>query len=308
MQHAAEQCFQLRDHRDGPTLLVRRRQNAGPAVLYVHGATFPSALSVAWRIEGRSWMDDLHAHGFDAWAFDFVGYGGSDRYSAMTDPQEGAPLGRASQAASQIARVVEHICRETGRSRVSLVAHSWGTMPAGLYVTQGPERVDSLCLFGPIVQRQTQQPPDIGSMPAWRFVTLAEQRASFYDGLPEGHPPVLFEPELEEWGPAYLATDPEAYSHVPPAVKVPGGPFADSRAAWAGDLAYAPELLRVPTLLVRGEWDTICNDADAAWLLARIAHPVRRDAKLEKGTHRMHLERSREGLFRTVREFLKSLR
>ena len=81
---------------DGPGLLVRRQQSAGLPVLYVHGATFPSALSVAYRFNGRSWMDDWNARGFDAWAFDFAGYGGSDRYS--DDAQSEAIPGRFRSA------------------------------------------------------------------------------------------------------------------------------------------------------------------------------------------------------------------
>ena len=45
------------------SLLVGRRR----AVLYVHGATFPSALSVAHRFDGRSWRDALCEAGFDVW-------------------------------------------------------------------------------------------------------------------------------------------------------------------------------------------------------------------------------------------------
>jgi len=33
-------------------------------VLYVHGATFSSALSIAHRFDGRSWRDDLAAAGY----------------------------------------------------------------------------------------------------------------------------------------------------------------------------------------------------------------------------------------------------
>src|SRR4051812_17543944 len=46
-------------------------------VLYVHGATFPSALSIAHRFDGRSWRDELCAAGFHVWGFDFHGYGHS---------------------------------------------------------------------------------------------------------------------------------------------------------------------------------------------------------------------------------------
>ena len=58
-------------------------------VLYVHGATFPSALSIAHRFDGYSWRDALCAEGFDVWGFDFLGYGGSDRYPEMNEPKVG---------------------------------------------------------------------------------------------------------------------------------------------------------------------------------------------------------------------------
>jgi len=78
------------------TLLVRRWPGAGEPVLYVHGATFPSALSVGYRLAGRSWADQLHASGFDVWAFDFIGFGGSTRPAAMNGPAAGVlPIGRA---------------------------------------------------------------------------------------------------------------------------------------------------------------------------------------------------------------------
>jgi pimeloyl-ACP methyl ester carboxylesterase len=55
-------------------------------VVYVHGATFPSALSIAHRFDGYSWRDALCDAGFDVWGFDFLGYGYSDRYPEMNEP------------------------------------------------------------------------------------------------------------------------------------------------------------------------------------------------------------------------------
>ena len=99
------------------TLLVRRWPGAGEPVLYIHGATFPSALSIGYRFEGRSWADHLHARGFDVWGFDFAGFGGSPHYRQMREPAAGnSPLGRTPDAIPQIAAVVEHIARETGRN------------------------------------------------------------------------------------------------------------------------------------------------------------------------------------------------
>src|SRR6266852_9724009 len=80
------------------------------AVLYVHGATFPASLAIGFRFDGVSWMDDLVQAGFDVWAFDFLGYGGSSRYAEFTEePTAHPPLGRARVAADQISAVVHFV-------------------------------------------------------------------------------------------------------------------------------------------------------------------------------------------------------
>lgn len=250
-------------------------------------------------------MDDLVSHGFDVWAFDFAGFGGSERYPEMNGARGGAPLGRAVEAAAQIADVVEHIVAASGRTNVSLVAHSWGTIAASLYAAEHPERVAALCLFGPIAERDWTMLPEPESLGRWRLVTVEEQLARFIEDVPAGHPAVLIEPDLEKWGPAYLASDRNAETRTPPAVEIPSGPQADILEAWRGALAYKPKDVVAPTLIVRGEWDRHSTDGDADWILSQSSAPVRRDIKIPKGTHLMHLERSREGLFLAVREFLE---
>jgi pimeloyl-ACP methyl ester carboxylesterase len=287
---------------DGPGLLVRRQQSAGLPVLYVHGATFPSALSVAYRFDGRSWMDDWNARGFDAWAFDFAGFGGSDRYDDTAQPD--TIPGRAPDAAAQIARVAAYILSTTGHASLAIVAHSWGTIPAALFAAQNPQAVNALCLFGPVLKRNGEAE----NLPSekYRLVTIEQQLARFIADVPADRSPVLIEPQLEDWGPAYLASEPGASLRLPAAVKIPNGPAADIAGAWSGNLAYDPADLRCPVLCVRGEWDSVTNDADTAWLLSRLKHAAGRDVKISKGTHLMHLEHSRDDLFSATGAFLKA--
>ncbi len=75
-----QQTFHIPAAGERPHLFVRRLPRTGaPPVLYIHGATFPSALSAGFDFGGgqwpRSWLDDWNARGFDAWAFDFAGFG-----------------------------------------------------------------------------------------------------------------------------------------------------------------------------------------------------------------------------------------
>ncbi len=228
-----------------PALASRRGQAASPAVLYVHGATFPSGLSVAYPFDGRSWAGELAAVGLDLWAFDFVGFGRSSRYAQQgCDPAGVAPLGRAGGAAGggeQVVQVLEHVIDARGGGRVSLLAHSWGTIAAGLAATRRPELVDRLVLFGPITRREQAGLPDPDSLGAWHSLTVQAQYDRFLEDVPAGHPPVLSHEHFEHWGQDWLATDPTSATRTPPTVRTPSGPPADILTAWSGDLAYYGE-------------------------------------------------------------------
>jgi pimeloyl-ACP methyl ester carboxylesterase len=276
-----------------------------PAVLYVHGATFASGLSVGYPLADRSWADVMAADGIDVWGFDFVGYGFSARYPEQgLDPAVMAPLGRAPQAAEQVVRVLEHISEVRGGGRVSLLGHSWGSIAAGLAATQRPELVDRLVLFGPISRRTPTQSPNPANSDGWYPLTVQAQYVRFVADVPDGHPPVLTG-QFDQWAKDWLATDPTSNARTPPSVRTPSGPQADILAAFDGDLAYDPALIQAPTAILRGEWDSLCTDEDARWLFnALTAAPLRRDVKLSNGTHLMHLESSRHALYRETACFL----
>ena len=51
--------------------------------------------------------------------------------------------------------------------------------------------------------------------------------------------------------------------------------------------------------------DGMCRDADARWLYDRLsASPMRRDIKIGRATHLMHLEENRFALYRETEAFL----
>lgn len=276
-------------------------------VLYVHGATFPASLAMGYRFDEYSWADDIAHAGFDAWGFDFLGYGASDRYSAMSaEPTQSPPLGRAPAAARQVGAAVRCVLAAAKVRQLAMVAHSWGSMPAALFACERPEEVEKLVLFGPILQRGLEKLPTPESLPGYTLITVSAQYQRFTEDLPKGEPEVLLKRHFERWAIDYLACDPESAGRTPPAVKTPLGPAADIYAAWSGQLPYEPKRLRTPTLLVRGEWDSLCADTDATWFIERCGAPHKADVKVAKGTHLMHLEQSRFGLYDAANEFLAS--
>jgi pimeloyl-ACP methyl ester carboxylesterase len=271
-------------------------------VLYVHGGTFASALSVAYRFDGRAWRDELSDAGFHVWGLDFHGFGHfSDSYPD-TDPN--TPLGRTQDASRQLEHAVRYILAHHAVPTLSLVAHSWGTMVAGHLAGRCPDLIDRMVFFGPIAQRS--QVTDAPKLPAWRLITLNDQWDRFTADVPPGEPPVLSQRHFSAWGEAYLDSDPTSRNHIPPAVKTPSGAFQDIFDAWAGTFPYDPSLIRSPVAIIRGEWDGMCTDADAAWLVDAL--PNGRDVKIPRATHLMHLEENRYALYRETETFLTARR
>src|SRR5262245_44718170 len=275
-------------------------------VLYVHGATFPSGLSIAHRFDGYSWRDALCAAGFDVWGFDFHGFGHSDRYPEMSAPPDANPaLCRTQDASEQLEAAVRFILAKHGAASLSVLTHSWGSMPACRFAGRHPTLIDRLVLFGPIARRAPRRYEKPPSAPAWRIVTLEDQWARFIEDVPPHEPPVLSRAHFEDWGTRYLASDPDARSRVPAGVKIPTGPFTDILHAWHGELAYDPALVRAPVAIIRGAWDGLIPDDDARRLFdAFTSSPDKRDVKIGRGTHLMHLETMRHALYRESITFL----
>jgi len=64
-------------------------------------------------------------------------------------------------------------------------------------------------------------------------------------------------------------------------------------------------MVRAPLAILRGEWESYCADEDARSLYdALTASPVRRDIKISRATHLMHLEEGRYALYREAECFL----
>lgn len=270
-------------------------------VVYVHGATFGTDLSIYFSFDGRSWADALAEAGFSVWGFDFVGYGASGRYAADL----GRPAGDLGDAMRDLRRVVAAVRQRNGGQPVVLLAHSRGTVVAARYAGEHAADVRALVLFGPVVVRPAgvatlPQP----ALPSHHPVSAWAQYRRFVEDVPKGQAQVLSEAHMQAWAAAFLATDPTSATRMPPSVTTPAGPLADVAALWSGIALLDPAKVVAPTLVVRGEWDSACTDADAQRLLHGLGAAVREDVKVPRATHLMHLEQQRATLHAQVNRFL----
>jgi pimeloyl-ACP methyl ester carboxylesterase len=178
-------------------------------------------------------------------------------------------------------------------------------MPAALFASSHPDRVDRIVLFGPIGRRGPRRYEAPPTFPAWRIVTAEDQWKRFIEDVPAHEPPVLSRVHFDEWSERYLDSDPESRSRDPAGVKTPLGPFSEIIRAWHGQLGYDPGKVHVPIAIIRGEWDGLAPDEDARWLFDAFSRaPIKRDIKISRGTHLMHLEAMRLSLWRESINFL----
>lgn len=279
----------------------------GQAVLFVHGASFPTMLAFGFEFApGDSWMDFAAKQGLLACGLDFTGFGASSRPEAMAHAAEdSAPATRAPEAAQEIAVAAGYLRKTRGMSRIHLVAHSWGTIPAATFAAEHPGALASLTLFGPVVPKPGK--PAEPMHEAWWTIT-AEAR---YQQLRFTHvlPPrlALLEPAVRQrWATEFDASAPHVEGDPPGALRIPAGPAADIDAvASGGRYPYDPAAITAPVFVVYGDYDTVTDDAGATALLAKFtASPLRWRMRIDHGSHVMHLERNRWSLYRSVDAFI----
>ena len=142
----------------------------GQVVLFVHGATVPTVPDFDLDHKDYNWMAYLANAGFNTYAMDLSGYGGSPR-PMMDDPCNvnpkqqdlitGKPL-RASCPANhaqefntirddwaEMDAVVDHLRKVNKVDRIHIIGWSAGGPRVGGYVSQNPGKIDRVMLYAP---------------------------------------------------------------------------------------------------------------------------------------------------------------
>lgn len=278
------------------------------AVLFIHGATFPTMLAFGFEFKpGDSWIDFMARRGFLSCGLDFLGYGASGHPRALFESPTGKPpLLRAPEAAREIAVAIRYMRDGRGISQMHIIAHSWGTIAATTFAARHPDELTSLTLFGPVV-------PTPGSKPdsehvAWFSMTAKERLRELYfrETLPPGR--VLLEPAVtEKWAREFEASAPHVVGDPPGTIRIPDGPIADSEDAQAGVYPYDPRRITVPIFAVFGNYDVFANTADTTPFLARFTSSLLKwQLCVYDGTHVIHLERNRMSLYESVLGFIRT--
>ncbi len=297
-----------------PGFQGRARRRKPRAVLFIPGSATASVPAFDLSFRDYSWMAYLARRGLDAFAVDLTGYGRSPR-PRMDDPCNVGPppqqallvpnplaetcapsypfrLGTTQSDLDEIDAAVEYIKALRGVKRVSLVGWSLGGHRAGLYAARHPDKVDRLVLYAPNYRRTSPSGPP-ASLPLPGFPTAIRTRSAQvnWPGVEcEGQvDPAVHDPL---WA-SVLENDPVGASWGPE----DGVMRFPTTVQWGWNASTAGQV-KAPTLIIRGELDTVISETTVTELYEDLGTDDKALVTVQCASHFMIWEAPRDVLHR----------
>jgi pimeloyl-ACP methyl ester carboxylesterase len=278
---------------------VATKPSGQAPILLLHAYGAPCA--EAYDLPGFSLMHELSATGRDIFAMDARGFGRSSK------PVQPAPVGRATDAVKDVVKVIEYILKTTGAKQVALFGWSWGGVVAPMVAIERPELVERLAVFGAMyayVLPMMTQPFAARDDPA-HFSPIAMAYQKIETGKVLGHWRMMLAgrknlvddatiTKVEALAERCSAGAPSA---APGFTVRPMGPLQDLFEIWNNRPIYDAALVKVPTLVIRGDLDSFADTALAAKL------PLAREVVIADATHWLPYEKHRGILVAVLRNF-----
>jgi pimeloyl-ACP methyl ester carboxylesterase len=224
-------------------------------IIFVHGSSWCSQPTFDLNVPGRpfsSVMDWFAARGFDTWCFDNEGYGRSDKHRPINCGIE--------NGADDLAIVTDYVLKTAGLEKVLLYGISSGALKAAVFTQRHPEKVARLALDAfvwtgdgsPTLLERRKKLPEFQASNRRPFTRELIQ--SVFD---RDHPGTA-EPEMiEAFAQAAMALD----------SSVPTGTYVDMCTKLP---MVDPTKVKVPTVIMRGEYDGIAGPDDLIEFFRRL--------------------------------------
>lgn len=216
-------------------------------ILFVHGSSMASQPTFDLSVPGRpdsSVMDWFARRGFDTWCMDNEGYGRSDKHRPINFD--------IANGADDLAAGSQYILARNGGKPLFVYGISSGALKAALFAQRHPERVARIALDAfvwtgegsPTLKERAKKLPE--------FLAKTRRpidRAFVHSIFNRDHPGTADDATVEAFADAILTLDDS----------MPTGTYVDMCSKLP---LIDPRRLRVPTLVMRGEYDGIASFDD----------------------------------------------
>lgn len=229
----------------------------GP-LLFVHGSSIQSQPAFDLQIAGKpesSVMDWFARLGYDCWTFDCEGYGRSDKWR---------PVNADISCGADDIKVVSDYIVGTTKQKLLLYGPSSGALRVALFAQRHPENIKRIVLDALVYTGEGS--PTLAErrkrLPQYRAANRRPINRDFVrsiftrDGNPDAYDPQV----VERFADQVLALDDS----------MPTGTYVDMSANLP---VLDPARIRVPTAILRGQWDGIATDRDVIAFFEKLPNP-----------------------------------
>jgi pimeloyl-ACP methyl ester carboxylesterase len=239
-------------------------------ILFVHGSSMASQPTFDLDVPGRpdsSAMEYFAKHGYDCWCVDMEGYGRSTK-----DRDNNAPI---SYGADDCFAAATYIQKLRGPRPLLVYGISSGALRAGLFAERHPEMVDRLALDAtvwtgegsPTLAERRKKLPEFSSKNRRPI-----DRAFVHSIFNRDHPGTAEERVIDAFADAIVKLDDS----------VPTGTYVDMCSKLP---VNNPQNIKVPTLIMRGQWDGIAGFDDLIEFFKRLPNPDKHFAVMPGISH-----------------------
>jgi len=260
------------------------------AIMFMHGAG--SGSSAIWDLKFRDYsvMRYFACAGYDTYAVDVRGFGGSTMPRALQqDTDKAGPSVRAREVQEDLLTAVNYALKKSSVKTLDLVAWSWGCVVSGMFTTERPKLVRRLVLFAPVYDRKN--PKRHKTEKAWRTVNR-DQLLDYFD------------PKREEWSVWYEHIFAMFRFSKGKTLRLPNGPYKDIYGEDAP--IWDAKKIKVPVLIIRGDRDRASQASAVQNLYDQLEHaPEKRLVTVAGANHFLPRERKHQQFKVIIHGFLK---
>ena len=260
-------------------LWEKRAPQPKRAIVLLHGRTWSSLPDFDLQVSGehRSLMDALVAKGYAVYALDLRGYGATARDRTGWNSPD--------QAADDLAAALSWVSANSGlQGKPVLFGWSNGATVAQLCVQRHPDRAGDLILFGYWKDPDSTIAMASDTVTPLREKTTAQGAASDFIA-----PHAISKRAITTYVAAALKADPV-------------------RSDWRRLEQYNaldPAKVRIPTLLIQGEFDPLAQTDAQSRFFARLGTPDRQWVVMAGGDHAALLEDMQPAFVAAVANFIE---